>query len=270
MSEREEKREEITGVFVQVRLGSSRLPRKALLPLEDGAIIEHVMRACRLVRADHYALLTDAFSARAFESMARNQGFDVIVGPDDDVLARYEAAARLYGTSRVVRATGDNPLVSPSMADEILRIHTRAGADLSHFPGLPLGTGVEVIRAGALFEAAGEAYDPYEREHVTAYLYRDRDRFTVLEPECPGPYRFPDVKVSVDDRRDYALIKRIWRDLYRGEPIEIDDVARWLRRAAGGSERTSTHGEVPPGAGHETGYGHGSSAQVPRSRPVHE
>ena len=49
-----------TGVFLQVRLGSRRLPRKALLPLGDSTVIRQAMRALRRVPAGVHALLTDA------------------------------------------------------------------------------------------------------------------------------------------------------------------------------------------------------------------
>ncbi len=46
-----------TGIFIQVRLGSTRLPGKALLPLPGGSVIQHVMRALAAVPADVHALL---------------------------------------------------------------------------------------------------------------------------------------------------------------------------------------------------------------------
>ena len=51
-----------TGIFVQVRLASTRLARKALLPLAGSTVIGHVMRALALVPADVRALLTDPAS----------------------------------------------------------------------------------------------------------------------------------------------------------------------------------------------------------------
>ena len=69
-----------TGIFVQVRLGSTRLGRKALLPLADGTIIGHVMRALSLVDADVRALLTDPDSLDALASEAAAHGFLAVAG----------------------------------------------------------------------------------------------------------------------------------------------------------------------------------------------
>src|SRR5208283_1577885 len=138
-----------TGVFVQVRLGSTRLPSKALLPLPGGCLIQHVMRSLTAVPADVRALLTDGNSVAALRPLAEAEGFQVFAGPDEDVLGRYCMASRLYGTDRVIRATGDNPLTSARLALDIIREHERADADLSHFVGVPWGSGIEVVSAAA-------------------------------------------------------------------------------------------------------------------------
>ena len=130
-----------TGIFLQVRLDSQRLPRKALLPLPYGNIIQHAMRALKGIEADVYALLTDENSEGTLRPFATKEDFEMFIGPRDDVLKRYCLAARHFRVDHVIRATGDNPLVSAEMGRAILSIHIREEADLSHFIGLPLGTG---------------------------------------------------------------------------------------------------------------------------------
>ena len=219
-----------TGIFLQVRVGSKRLKRKALLPLIDGTIVEHVMRALKNIDAGVHAMLTDESSAMALKPYALAEGFEVFVGPEDDVLARYAMAARYYGTDVIVRATGDNPLVSAILGQAIIELHDERDADLSHYLGLPLGTGVEVVSAASLFAAERGAKDPYEREHMTTYLYRCPQRFKVLEEPCPAEYHLPQIKVSIDEKHEYEFVLEIYRELYRGEPIEIEALVQWLKQ----------------------------------------
>ena len=209
------------------------MPGKALCLLADLTMTHHVLRALRQVPADRYVVATDASSAPHLEPVAHCEGFDVFAGPSDDVLARYCAAARHYRTDTVVRATGDNPLVSPRLAREILDLHRARQADLSHFLGCPLGTGVEVLRVQALEQAERESRDPFEREHLATYLYRHPDRFTVLEEDCPEDCRLPGVEVSVDGPQDYERVQEIFAALYDGQPIETDRLVAWLRSRGG-------------------------------------
>ncbi len=220
------------GIFIQVRLGSTRLPGKALLPLTGGTIIQHVMRSMARVPADVRALVTETRSAQSLAPFAQEEGFLVFVGPEDDVLARYCLASREYGVDQIIRATGDNPLTSADLARSILDIHVNSGADLSHYLGIPWGSGIEVIRSDSLFIAEEEAVDSSEREHVTMFLYRHSDRFRVLEPDAPPGFKFPDARVTVDTKEDYELVQRIFEDLYVGEPIEVSELAPWFRQRA--------------------------------------
>jgi spore coat polysaccharide biosynthesis protein SpsF len=224
------------GIFVQVRLGSTRLPRKALLPLAGSTVIGHVMHALERVPADVRALLTDAASLDALAPEAAARGFLAIAGRAEDVLGRFADAARQLDVQRVVRATGDNPLTCPRLARDILAIHESRGADLSHYLSIPWGTGVEVIEAGALLAAERDATASDEREHLTTFLYRHPDRFRIVEEPAPPEHRMDGARVTVDTPEDFERVCRLYADLYRGEPIAADAVVAWCRReGTGGS-----------------------------------
>ncbi len=219
------------GIFIQVRLNSTRLAGKALLPLPGGTVIQHVMRSLARVPAEIRALVTEPRSAQTLAPLAREEGFGVFVGPEEDVLERYCMAAREHVVDQVVRATGDNPLTSGDLARSILSRHLQTGSDLSHYLDIPVGSGVEVVRSEALFAAERDAEDPAEREHITTFLYRHPERFTIDEPSAPPGFRLPDARVTVDTPEDYARVRRIFEDLYRGEPLEVQQLAAWFAGA---------------------------------------
>jgi spore coat polysaccharide biosynthesis protein SpsF len=218
-----------TGVFLQARLGSQRLPRKALLPLAGRTMLEVAMEALARVSGAVHALLTDAASAEAFRPLAAGAGFELFVGPEDDVLERFCQATRQFAVDRVVRATGDNPLVSPLQAATLMDLHSETGQDLSHYLGPPLGTGVEIIDGWALLRAGDRARGAYEREHITQHLYRHRRRYRVGEFAAPPEWVLPEARVTVDTEEDYQSVRRLFAALYRGEPIETEELVRFLR-----------------------------------------
>jgi spore coat polysaccharide biosynthesis protein SpsF len=196
------------------------------------------MAALREVPTDVRALLTDRASAGPLAAEAARWGFSVFPGHDTDVLARYCDACRSFSVSRVVRATGDNPLVCPRLARQILRIHAERGADLSHYVGIPWGSGVEVIETEALFAAEREAVDPAEREHITTFHYRRPDRFRLVEEPAPAEADMPAARVTVDTPEDYAAVGSLLSALYRGVPLEAAEVVAWLGRR----EEANRHG----------------------------
>ena len=188
------------------------------------------MRALKRMNAEVHALLTDESSTPELRDYAEAEDFEIFTGPEEDVLARYAMAARYFGTDVIVRATGDSPLVSATLGEAIIKIHKKRHADLSHYIGPPLGTGVEVVSAYSLFTAEREARDRFEREHMTTYIYRHPERFEVIEEPCSSRCRLSQINVSIDEKHDYVTVLNIYRDLYSGKPIEIDELIRWLKQ----------------------------------------
>ncbi len=247
MSEKVQGREEETetvgrsvGIFLQARLDSTRLPRKALLPLAGRTVIEQVMTSLRRVRADVHLLLTDEASFPELEPYARACGFLAFAGPKEDVLARFALAAGRYPVDRIVRATGDNPLVSIELIELLLPLHREAHADYSAFAGPPVGTGVEIVETRALLDAERRAEDPYEREHVCPYLYRREGEYRIHRPTAPDEFCLPDALVTVDTAADYRFLVRLYSELHSGDPIDTRRLVEWLsantRRASSRDE----------------------------------
>ena len=217
----------MTGIFLQARLASTRFPRKALQMLGNRTIVEHCMASLTYVRADHHVLLTDRSSASEFSSLAEQWGFELFSGSPDDVLDRYARAADRFGVDTIVRATGDNPLVSPGLANRILVEHRQVGSDYSGYLGMPLGTGVEVISRRALMKADADADTRYEREHVAPYIYGHPWAFRIHRPvvECSLQ---SDARVTIDLPSDLENVRILYDALYRGLPLEVHEVVTFF------------------------------------------
>ncbi len=217
----------MTAVFLQIRLDSSRLPRKALADLGGRNLSQRCLDALSLVRADVRVVVTEPGSANELEPLARSTGWKLFVGSKDDVLDRFVQAAKSFSVDTIVRATGDNPLVSPVLANALLAHHRQANAHYSGYVGAPVGTGVEIIDAAALESAWASSPDAYQREHVGPALYQSR-RFIVEKPEAPDSCRAPQARVTVDTADDLAYVRALWSAVYQGHPPEPEDYIPWL------------------------------------------
>jgi spore coat polysaccharide biosynthesis protein SpsF len=220
----------MTAVFLQVRLDSSRLPRKALADLGGKPVVVRCFEALAAVAADLRVLVTEPGSAPELEPWAHSSGWRTFVGSKENVLDRFVQGARAFGVDTVIRATGDNPLVSARLANQLAGRHTERSSDYSGFLGGPVGSGVEVLRVEALERAWASDPDAYEREHVSPFLYRNPDRFAVDHPDVPPPCRAPEARITLDTPEDLAYLRALWSDLYQGVPPETEDLIPWLNR----------------------------------------
>ncbi|MEX2442867.1 MAG: NTP transferase domain-containing protein [Alkalispirochaeta sp.] len=216
-----------TAVFLQVRLASTRLPGKALLPLAGKPVISHAMDALATLPVGCRAVLTDEASASQLRPLAKASGYEVFCGDPDDVLKRYCTAARRFGIDTIIRATGDNPLVSAAITREAMHLQAVTGADYAGITETPYGTGVEVVRAEALYDLHRRTSDPYHREHVTPGIYQDPVRYSVMTRPAAASVRFPSLRVTLDNLCDYRYIVELFAELYRGEPIELPEIVNY-------------------------------------------
>lgn len=216
-------------IVLQARMGSTRLPGKSLLPLGGSTLVEQAMARLGLVKAELRVLATDEASAPSLASAAERRGFELLVGPAEDVLARYCLAVRRYKPDILLRATGDNPLVSHELATLLLERRAFHPSDYAGYLGMPAGMGVELIEPDALLRAEAEARERPEREHVCPYLYAHPENFRVDRPEAPAEYLLPGASVTVDTAADYEAILRIYGELFDGSPIPSAAVLRYLR-----------------------------------------
>ncbi len=222
----------MTGVFLQVRLDSTRLPDKALLKLAGKTVLEHAINALNGVEASVFSLLTTEDAAEILQPYAEEANWSLFTGPKDDVLARYYSASRKFGVDRIVRATGDNPLVSAEMANRALELASRTKAHYTGFAKLPPGSGVEILDVSALNEAFRESVDTYEREHVSPFIYRRPHRYRIEKPDAPGDMQAPGTRITLDTMDDYHFLSSLFNDLYRGTPPELTAVVQWLKKSS--------------------------------------
>jgi spore coat polysaccharide biosynthesis protein SpsF len=196
------------------------------------------MESLKKVKADIHVLVTEEGSVQAFRPLAREAGFELFAGDKLNVLRRFCDALTFFPVDTLIRATGDNPLVSWEMASRLIEEHKNMDADYSGFFGLPLGCGVEAVRRECLLRAERETGEPYDREHVTPYLYKNPGLFALHRPLAPAAFR-SSFSVSVDTQEDFDRVAAVFAAIYRGGPPALDDLMGWLRGENGESGEKS-------------------------------
>jgi spore coat polysaccharide biosynthesis protein SpsF len=205
------------------------------------------MEALRRVPADRYVLACAADCAGELEGPAAEAGFELCAGPKDDVLARYCLVIRRCGADRIIRATGDNPLVFSDAAAAIDAEARALDAAYAGYSGLPLGAGVESVAAEALLRAERDAAAGDEREHVCPYLYRHPELFSLHRPLAPKVWQAPSLRITVDTPEDYRRVLLIREALAPENRFRGEAIIAACRRLFPGDFRSDSAG-APPGA----------------------
>ncbi len=216
-------------IVLQVRLRSQRLPEKLLLPLKGITIFEHILKRLSGARLPEGIIVatTEDTEPRIKDIM---EGYDasIYTGSEDDVLSRFAGAVDYFNAGNVIRATGDNPLVSIEYIDRALILHKEQDADLTTYPSLPYGTGIEVIRGAVINQIDCLAADQYEREHITQYIYRNEHLYKIVRGTPEPSLLRPEIRLTVDTDEDYRVMTDIYENLYTGLPIKLTEAISYL------------------------------------------
>lgn len=202
------------GIIIQARLGSTRLPKKVLLPFyKDKSIIEYIWQRGITSKIGGALIVSSSFfGADEFSELGLAVSAPLVL--ESDVLSRYYITARNNNFRYIARITSDCPLVDFTLVNVLLQ-NVYDGCDyasVSHpIRRLPSGLDVEVFSFDALREAHFNAKDPSDREHVTPYMYRDGNGFILgRQPIATyGIYAATTItdKLSIDTLSDYKKVK---------------------------------------------------------------
>jgi spore coat polysaccharide biosynthesis protein SpsF len=204
-------------------MGSTRLPGKVLADIGGRTMLARVvarLARSRLVDAVMVATTTAPADDAVAQECARLEA-GLFRGSEDDVLDRYERAATAAGARTVVRITADCPLIDPAVVDRVIRSLAASAADYASnilVRTYPRGLDTEAFSVDALHEAWARASEPYQRAHVTPYLYEHSERFrlvSVVNDLDASSHRW-----TVDTPDDLRLLREIYARLENRDDID--------------------------------------------------
>ena len=89
---------------------------------------------------------------------------------------------------------------------------------------------VQVFPTKVLAEVARLTTDPVDRVHVSYYIYNHPEQYRLYNWSAEGEYYWPELRVTLDEKADYELLKIIFERLL---PINEDftalEVIKFLR-----------------------------------------
>ena len=218
------------GVIIAARMGSHRLPGKALLPINNTPMIVFLIKRLKQSQKIKCFILatTTLKEENQLVKKALDEKIEIFRGHRDDLVNRYVNAADKYDLDYVVRVTGDCPLVDGESLDYCIgQCEESDDFDLATTKGnFPVGIDFEIYRAESMKALAKKTLTKDEREHLTLGFYNRQGLFNI-KWICP-PEHWPRIAkhITVDTRDDYNLI----RSLVGPEESPFMDVAAILNK----------------------------------------
>lgn len=225
--------------IIQARMGSTRLPGKVMMEIVGKPMLWHVIN-----RVEQSRLLDEVVIATSkrkedevIATFANECGIGGYTGSDRDVLDRYYRCATEFRAKTIVRITADDPFKDPEVVDLITRTYLDREGSVDYVsntikPTYPEGLDVEAFSYSALESAWTDAKDAFDREHVTAYIWRNPDDFRLLNVENKlGD--LSNLRWTVDTPEDMAFARAVYERLFdKKEVFLMEDILNLLRKSS--------------------------------------
>ena len=204
-----------TVATIEARMTSSRLPGKILAEAEGKPMLELMIERLRFVpELDQIVIATTANRTDdPVEALAQRLGVGLWRGSEEDVLARVLDAAQAHNADVIVELTGDCPLIDPAIVSRVIRRYREAGVDyVSNIlkATFPDGMDTQVFATKVLADVARRTSDPADHEHVSLYIYRHPEIYSLANVAAEGEEARTDLRLTLDEPADLELIRAVF------------------------------------------------------------
>jgi len=222
--------------ITQARMGSTRLPGKILMQIQNQTLLElHVRRIQKSQKINELLVATtvDAEDEKTL-GIAGKLGVPAYRGSVQDVLDRFYQALQGKSADYVVRLTSDCPLIDGQLIDKVIQFVIDRNLDYGSNtlnPTYPDGQDIEVFKYQAIEKAWKEANLLSEREHVTPYIWKNssyKGGHLFASDNFEEGYSFGHLRMTVDEQKDFDVINALISGL--GADGSWLDYARYLEQ----------------------------------------
>jgi spore coat polysaccharide biosynthesis protein SpsF len=229
----------LTGIIIQARTGSTRMPEKVIQPFYgQQTILDLLLEKAKKVNLPLVLATTVNPSDDRICLLAEKHQVTVFRGSENDVLDRFIQAAHHAGFEKIIRICADNPFLDLASLQVLAGEFANSDADylgfqlegnkpsiLTHF-----GFWAEAVRLSALEKAASLTDEKRYHEHVTNFVYGNPALFNVQFLKAdPLVFSRTDIRMTLDTAEDFVLQKDIYAAIRQQNPtFGIRDIVAYL------------------------------------------
>ncbi len=228
---------------IEARMGSSRLPGKAMLDFSGKPALHLLIeRLSRSRFIDEIVIATTVNPIDdVLESLGKELGVRTFRGSEDDVLGRVVGAVEFVNGDLIAEITGDCPLMDPEVIDYVINEFISNSPEYDYVTNIgyvgdevreiPIGMDVRVFTFRDLKHISEITNDPEDREHVSLYFFRGgKDKYKLHNVSTPDRWkRKYNPRLALDTKEDYEMLKHIHEALSASDDkYGLEDILNYL------------------------------------------
>ncbi len=229
-------------LILQARLKSTRFKEKVLKKLGEDEIVKFIQKRLITLNSllensliENFILAVPIKEVEIFNNFIV-KGFHLEGGSEENVLDRFAKIYKKHDADYLIRATSDNPFTSLIVIKDNIKILENIFENNQKLPDyfvrekLPLGTQTEFVKKDAFWENYKKSDKSYHFEHVTPYIYENKDKFYILKKPFNNFESISNLRLTIDTEKDYTVAQNILKyfdkNLKPEYLIDIDDIEK--------------------------------------------
>ena len=208
------------GIIVQARTGSSRLPGKVLMNVNGTTLLEFIYSRIKPLKQKYKIIIATTTNEKDndIEYLCNSHNIICFRGNENDVLDRFYQASIINKLDIIVRINADSPFLDAEFIED--KIKKFIGLENNYDYGstildstYPIGMHVEIMTFKALSHAHQNCTDPFLREHVTPFIYKNPQIFVLKS--FKNNKNLSHLRLTVDYQQDLVFINHVVKILER-------------------------------------------------------
>lgn len=223
-------------------MGSNRLPGKVMKKINKKPLLYYVINQIRGSKLNPNIVVatTNLEKDDCIVDFVKTEKVNIFRGSENDVLDRFYHCAKKFSNGPIVRICADSPFIDYNLIDECIIKFENSNVDYisniikkdgniwkEDLNGYPIGTAIEVFSFKTLEKAWKESSDPYEREHVTEYIFKHPEIFRL--DSIKNSQDFSKYRLVVDYQKDFDLAEKIIKGMPEENRFTINQIITFLK-----------------------------------------
>lgn len=225
----------MTGIIIQARQGSTRLPNKMNLSFYGGrTILELLVDQLKISFPNIPIILATTSNSNDDSIVRQGEQFEIEIfrGSEENVLKRFIDAASKFGITKIVRVCADNPFLNMSAVQNLIQELQSNDYDYISFrtnDGIPsikthYGFWAEGVKKSCLEKVQNKTSDKFFLEHVTNYIYSNPSKFNLRFLKIPSILEGRKIRLTIDTYQDFEIAQKIYEEVKKQKVTSIPEI----------------------------------------------
>ena len=214
-------------IFLSVRTGSSRLPKKALYEIQGKTTIEYLIDRLKKSKYAEKVIVctTELKDDDILCDIAERNDIDYFRGSSPDKLMRWLGATERYGVDFFVNVDGDDIFFDAGLAD----ICFEQRKDVDFIDGQGQYNDVYGVSSHAL-NMVCESKQSNETEFIKPFFYDIKEYINIQKiVNVPDKYKKRKMRLTLDYEEDFEFFKNVIEHfLDNSKEMEFEDIVKYI------------------------------------------